>query len=222
LQSKGEFNSDDSPKLDFHNPRRAYIDNLYEELKNALIPIASQEKGNLLVVIGECTLEIHVEVLNLVLGNVSLDSVNIYGAKTQAPDYDLKVVNASKSEYKNGKRVNGLGVHALMGYLFLNTKNKNTGVALEPSILTLNDDTRQNLITINYGGKLHAITHLLNGNENGLANELKNCGYVSVGGDLNNITVGTDLVQTCNREGTQMSMGSNSTSSTLYDKIVIL
>ena len=151
---------------------------------------------------------------------------NVFGAPTQAPGYDLKIVNASKCEYnEDDEVVRGKGVHALMGYLFLNTKNKAPGLSLEPSLLTLKKgNTRQNLLTLKYGPKneLHAFTHLLNGKEDALANELKECGYTSVGGDLNNLNIGTELVETINRNDSQISMGSNSTSSVMYDKIVIL
>jgi hypothetical protein len=43
-----------------------------------------------------------------------------------------------------------------------------------------------------------------------------------VSGDLNNISVGTDLVETVNNSQSFMAMGSNSTSSIMYDKVTIL
>ena len=125
---------------------------------------------------------------------------------------------------QKGKQTQGLGVHALVGYLFLNTKNPAPGLNVEPSLLTLKNGTRQNLITVNYGmsKELHAFSHLLNGKEDELADELLACDYVSVGGDLNNLSRGTPLVETTDRTGTQMSIGSNSTVSKMYDKIVLL
>jgi hypothetical protein len=235
VQGSGTLDPEDSPRLAIHNHREAYLKNLMDEL-NVLMKLARDEQGNVLVVIGECTLAIHEGVLDLVLqyaqsptdwtkiSRISENSINVHGAKTQAPDYDLKVVNASKTEIKKGKVVPGLGVHALMGYLFLSTKNSTPGVSLEASLLTLKDNTRQNLLTLKYGphGELHALTHLLNGKEDALAGELKACGYASVGGDLNNLTVGTALVETIDRNGTHISMGSNSTATEMYDKIVLL
>lgn len=147
----------------------------------------------------------------------------LHGAPTTALDYDLKIVNAGKPEYNNGKVVPGLGVHALMGYLFLSTRNTTPDISLEASLLTLTDGTRQNLLTLKCPhNELHAFTHLLNGKEDALAKELKQCAYVSVGGDLNNLTLGDSLVATIDRSGTRLSLGSNSTESKMYDKIVIL
>lgn len=235
VQGSGKVDPEESTKLSIHNHRDAYIASLFDELR-ALIGRASGEQGNVLVVIGECTLSIHEGVLNLVLprvqsptdwtklSRISEGSVNVHGAPTLAPGYDLKIVNAGKPEYHKGKVVPGLGVHALMAYLFLNTKNSVSGLDLEASMLKLTDGTRQNILTLKYGPRreLHAFAHLLNGKENALARELKQCGYVSVGGDLNNITVGTPLVATSDRKGTSMSVGSNSTATEMYDKIVLL
>ncbi|GMU09060.1 hypothetical protein [Corallococcus caeni] len=226
--------SPEKSTLAIHDHRAAYLKNLPGEL-NALMTLASAQQGNVLVVVGECTLAIHEGILDLVLQvaqdptdwtqirRISESSVNVHGAKTQALNYDLKVVNAGKPK-ADGTDDSGLGVHALMGYLFLNTQNPSPGVSLEASLLSVGKDTRQNLLTVKYGphGELHAFTHLLNKKENLLAKELKDCDYVSVGGDLNNITQGKALVETRDRNGTQLSMGSNSGADVMYDKIVIL
>ena len=232
------FGSDNTPSdkstLAIHDHRAGYLKNLPDEL-NALMRLASAQKGNVLVIVGECTLAIHEGILDLVLqvaqnptdwtqiGRIPVTSVNVHGARTQALNYDLKVVNAGKPK-GDGTDDSGLGVHALMGYLFLNTQNTDPGVSLEASLLTVGKSTRQNLLTVTYGphDELHAFTHLLNKKENLLAEELKDCDYVSVGGDLNNITKGKPLVETRDRNGTQLSMGSNSGADVMYDKIVIL
>ncbi|MCP3105296.1 hypothetical protein LZ198_41150 [Myxococcus sp. K15C18031901] len=234
-QGSGTFDPDKSSKLSIHDHRDAFLGSLYQEL-DSLLGVAKQEQANVLLVVGECPRIIHEGILELVLyrvqsdmddeviGRVSELSVNVHGAKTQAPGFDLKFENASKSEHKGGKLVAGMGVHALTAYLFLNTQHVTPGLEVEASLLTLTDGTRQNLLTLKYGpqNELHAFTHLLNGKENALAAELKTCGYVTVGGDLNNLTSGTALVETCDREGHRLSLGSNSTSSEMYDKIVVL
>ena len=88
----------------------------------------------------------------------------------------------------------------------------------------MSDATRQNILTLSYGPQkdLHAFAHLLNKKENALANELKACGYLSVSGDLNKISVGTDLVETVNERQSFVARGSNSTASKMYDKVTIL
>lgn len=52
--------------------------------------------------------------------------------------------------------------------------------------------------------------------------KIDNRDYVSVGGDLNNITLGKALVETRDRNGTPLSMGINPGADVTYDKIVIL
>ncbi|NVJ24773.1 hypothetical protein HUW62_26460 [Myxococcus sp. AM011] len=234
-QGSGKFDPEKSSKLAVHDHREAFLGSLYQEL-DFLLGIARNEQANVLVVVGECSLAIHEGILESILyrvqndldindiHRVSADSLNVYGARTQAQGFDLRFENASKSEYKGGKLVAGMGVHALTGYLLLNTSNPSPGIEIEASLLTLVDGTRQNLLTLKYGphDELHAMTHLLNGKEDALAVELRNSGYVTVGGDLNNLTLGTELVETCDREGRRLSMGSNSTSTEMYDKIVIL
>lgn len=233
MQVSGAF--DPEKTLAVHDPRSAYVNNLAAGLLNELVKFTDRDQGSLLLIVGECTLSIHEQLLDLVLRftlnsmngqreRFSLNTTNVHGTPTQAPDYDLKVINAGKAGDSKGKNSEGLGVHALMAYMFLNNKSVKSGFELEPCLLTLKDGTRQNMLSLTYGPKneRHAFAHLLNKKENALANELSKCGYVSVGGDLNNITVGTDLVETINNTSTHMSMGSNSTASTIYDKITML
>ncbi len=235
MQGSGAFNLGNAKTLAVHDPRSAYLDNLRTGLFDTLFRLTNRDQANLLLIVGECTLSIHEQLLDLVLqfdlnlGNSQrerfpLNKHNVHGTPTQAPGYDLKVINASKTEDSKGTDSDGLGVHAFMAYMFLNTKIAKSGFDLEPCLLTLKDGTRQNMLSLTYGPKneRHAFAHLLNKKENALANELSKCGYVSVGGDLNNITVGTDLVETINDTSTHISMGSNSTASTMYDKITLL
>ncbi|RKG91132.1 hypothetical protein [Corallococcus terminator] len=235
LQGAGAFNPEQAKTLAVHDPRSAYVDNLRNGLIDKLIKITHAEQANLLLIVGECTLSIHEQLLDLVLQfempggqrqRFPLSKTHVHGTPTQAPGFDLKVINASKADDTKGKgkSSDGLGVHAFMGYLFLNTQVPKPGFDLEPCLLTLTDGTRQNMLSLTYGPKdeRHAFAHLLNKKENDLANELSKCGYVSVGGDLNNITVGTDLVESLSNTGTNISMGSNSTANVIYDKITML
>lgn len=239
------FNGENKGTLKVNEPRNAFLSNL-NGLLNNIIEVAQKEQANVLLVVGECTETIHEGILDLILPRVQdplnwqnlprapLSQVNVHGTRTQAKGFDLKVVNASKSEYDSeGERTRGQGVHALVGYLFLNTANKEPGVKVEPSLLSIQKksgkkkklvDVRQNIITVKYGPKdeLHAFSHLLNGEEDDLAVELGKCNYLTVGGDLNNLSSGTALVETVDRTGSHMSMGSNSTVSKMYDKIVLL
>lgn len=237
------FNGENKGTLKVHEPRTAFLGNL-NGLLGKIIEVAQQEQANVLLVVGECTETIHEGILDLLLPRLQdpqnwqnltrapLSQVNVHGTRTQAKGFDLKVVNASKSEYDSqGQRTRGQGVHALVGYLFLNTANKEPGVQVEPSLLSIQKKSgkklvqvRQNIITVKYGPKdeLHAFSHLLNGEEDELAKELSNCDYITVGGDLNNLSRGTALVETVDRTGSHMSMGSNSTVSKMYDKIVLL
>jgi hypothetical protein len=213
----GKNSPEKSTKLFIHDHRSAYLKNLQHELE-ALLPFAEKENGNVLVVIGECTLSIHKGVVEL----VSLTNQALAPKNQVLP---LKIINASKPEYKKGKAGPGLGVHSLMGYFFPLTDISN--IDLVPSLLTpknKKDTTKQNMLTLIYGPQKehHAIAHLLNGKEDALARELRDLGYASVGGDLNNITIGEALVETCDRKGMQLSMGSNSTGTDMYDKIVLL
>lgn len=228
--------ANNSEVMTLSNPRAAYIEKLHEQLRYLFSD--ANPAGDVLVIVGECTDEIHNGILDLVLKKIpsptnqnqlvriAENTVNVYGAPTQAPHHELKFVNASKvSRDSKHKILNGLGVHALTAYMFYNTQlGQRTIPSIEPHLLTLTDKTEQNILTVSYGpqNELHAFTHLLNKKEDALANELKVCGYESVGGDLNNITVGTDLVQTVNKSGTFMSTGSNSVATTMYDKIVLL
>lgn len=235
--SSSNPDSDSRQMFNLHNPREAYIPNLHEKLRYLFGN--NNSPGDVLVIVGECTSEIHNSILDLVLKveqnqfnkkivRINENTMNIYGAPTLAPGYDLKFINASKkSRDKKGKIINGLGVHALTAYMFYNTKLGPRKIpSLEPKLLTLasNSTTEQNILSLSYGpsNELHAFTHLLNGNENALATELKNCGYCSVGGDLNNISMGDELVQTVDISGTFLRMGSNSVGTSMYDKIVIL
>lgn len=236
-QGSGDFSPDKDKTLSVHDPRSAYVDNLHHGLLDALFQRVDSDQANLLLIVGECTLSVHEGLLDLILQfemkdeqweRFPLTKNNVHGTPTKAPGYDLKVINASKTgdskEKKKKKDSDGLGVHAFMAYMFLNTQLPKPGFDLEPCLLTLKDGTRQNMLSLTYGpnNERHAFAHLLNKKENALANELSKCGYVSVGGDLNNISVGTDLVETINNTNTFLSMGSNSTSSTIYDKITLL
>ncbi|VVS95572.1 hypothetical protein [Desulfoluna spongiiphila] len=235
VQGTGTIDTENPVTLAIHNPRDAYVDHLHEEL-DWLITLSNKHNGNVLVVIGECTSAIHEGVLDLVLameqdktdwsklGRVSPSKIRVHGAPTTAAGYDLKLINASKPRYQQGKPAQGLGVHALMGYLFINTRDQTPRVSVTANMLTLTGDgTDQNILTVTFpNGEKHAFTHLLNGKEDALAKELGGCGYASVGGDLNNITIGTELVATHSRDESRMSMGSNSKSDQMYDKIVIL
>lgn len=237
------FQGGNKGTLKVHEPRNAFLGNLHG-LLGKLIETAQKEKADVLLVVGECTETIHEGILDLLLPRVQdpqnwqtltrapLSQVNVHGTRTQAKGFDLQVVNASKSEYDSeGERTRGQGVHALVGYLILNTANKKPGVKVEPSLLSIQKtkkkkrvEVRQNIITVKYGPKdeLHAFSHLLNGDEDDLAAELGNHNYITVGGDLNNLSSGTALVETVDRSGSHMSMGSNSTGSKMYDKIVLL
>jgi hypothetical protein len=229
------FDSGSSGSLVVNDPRSAYLGNL-QGLLNQLFATARADHGNVLLIVGECTASIHEGILEMVVQRVQsnqafhvierapLSSIRTHGTATQAAGFDIKVINASKSEIVKKQVTKGLGVHALVGYLFLNINNVAPGVAVEPSLLTLKNGTRQNLITIKYGpsGELHAFSHLLNGKEDDLADELADGAYLSVGGDLNNLTRGTALVATNDRTGSHLSSGSNSTGNKMYDKIVML
>lgn len=176
-----------------HNPRSAYMDVLEREM-GYLGPLAKKGGGDLLIIIGECTSEVDKRVRDLLKKN----------------GYKPSVFNVNKE---------GLGVHAFMAYLVGWSQDP---PVLEPHLLTLPDGTEQNLLTVTYNEEKHAFAHLLNKKEDALAKALKDDGYVSVGGDLNNIKSKKELVQTINRERTRISIGSNSVSDKMYDKIVLL
>jgi len=224
-------------------PRLAYVDNLFESgLLWKLVQDARSDDGHVLIVIGECTSSVHERFLDKIMGvtmassgrreRVPLSASDKDGTGTQIENFKLKYVNASKtgkpkkSGAKSETDSEGLGVHALTAYMLLNVKSagKKPGFKLDPCLLTLTDGTRQNMLSLTYGpnGEKHAFAHLLNKKENALANELARCDYVSVGGDLNNITIGEDLVETAAWDVRSISTGSNSTSSVMYDKITIL
>jgi hypothetical protein len=183
--------------LRVNDPRSAYLyalDAVLADVKNR----AARDGGNLLVVVGECTKTIH---------------DRIYSAAQQG-NHRMTWFNASS----------GRGVNALTAYLF-SLHHTTNPVIIEPTLLTFttrSTTVEQNLFTVTYNSEKHAFAHLLNSYEDAIADELLHNGFVSVGGDLNNLTVGEALVQTINADETHMSMGSNSTGSKMYDKIVIL
>ncbi|MGH1347957.1 MAG: hypothetical protein ACRBN8_40760 [Nannocystales bacterium] len=197
------------------NPRTGFIDKLKAEGLE-LLGRAKAGKGHALLIVGECTSYIDSRIRHTVR--------DLPGAQP----FTIQFINASKPTYGSGGGVlgQGKGVHALTGYLFVNKVVPPAAMKVEAKLIEQFDGdgsvTRQNVIAVTYAGEKHAFTHLLNGKENELAEELAVQKYVSVGGDLNNISVGTEIVETSNRDLTYMATGSNSTGTKMYDKIVLL
>ncbi|MCY1041930.1 hypothetical protein OV208_11450 [Corallococcus sp. bb12-1] len=89
--------------LAVHDPRSAYVDNLRNGLIDELLKVTRAEQANLLIV-WECTLSIHEQLLDLVLQfempggqqqRFPLSKTHVHGTPTQAPGFDLKVINAA-------------------------------------------------------------------------------------------------------------------------------
>jgi len=192
-----------------HNPRRHYVECLKDETEYL---VGGKEKGlEILVVIGECTQSIYNEVIE------ELDFLTDLG-------YARKYINACKSSKKNENQDGGPGVNALIGIHVYPKSMSNTNWEIKAYMIKKEGEWEQNFLGVHhrdYGTK-HALAHLLNGKEDDIAIGLHDNGYVSVGGDLNKINAEEELIATCNREGSRIYIGSNSSATKWYDKIVIL
>lgn len=214
-------------------PRLAYVGNLRVQL--SYLSELAGDKGVILIIIGECTSSIDKRVCEF-LKDLTGESGMWSKAKNEETrpnvknenlahfkDYDYVRINASKAK-ESGGRSSGLGVHALVGYI-LRKEICEGDVKVTAKLVTLKN-VKQNFISVVAGGgagrEKHAFTHLLNGEENELAKELDRCGYVSVGGDLNNLTCGKEIVETWDWKERKVSIGSNSTGTKMYDKISII
>lgn len=221
-------------RTDLHEPRNSYIGNL-----RALIPhISALAKGagggDILIIIGECTKSVDDQVMSFlknlpVKGSTvkstgrTLKMETLLGA---LEGYTLTRTNASKKQKnKKNKWVQGLGVHALVGYLLHNPANK--CVTVSPKLVTFADGpVTQNFLSVDGkiggSGDMHAFAHLLNKQEDKIARELKACDYSSVGGDLNKLTIGDKIIETIDRNESYACMWSNAAGDNMYDKICII
>ena len=229
-----EKTSKKAQRRTIQEPRLAYVENLRVQL--SYLSELAEEERDILIIIGECTSTIDERVreflkdltdINGASGeaNHKKTSPNVKNAKlTYLKNYDFECINASKKSWGVHGWGTGKGVHALVGYMLRHKGERDVEVTAK--MVTLGSDVKQNFISVVARGRdweeKHAFTHLLNGCEDELAKELNRCRYVSVGGDLNNLTCGKDLVETWDREARQMSIGSNSTGRKMYDRISII
>ena len=193
-----------------HNPRGHYVECLKAEIK-WLDEQVDGTGGEILVVIGECTKTIYQDVKSHLRNNYSLR-------------YQIVDINAGKPGTKDENKDGGPGVNALYGFQLIGRTGTTKHWEINAYMIKKNGCWEQNFLGVRQEGTKpkHALAHLLNGNEDDISLGLYDGGYSSVGGDLNNISAVTELIATCNREMSRIYVGSNSSATKWYDKIVIL